>query len=91
MVTPKITVCPVRGDEFGYQFNSNCERYGFFANESQDSKYFESGRNRSLKVRKESTGGFSNRSDCRPKSRNNNANLYGHDQLFRGKGVLAVL
>lgn len=84
MVGQKIT-CASGTDSFGYRYiNSNTKRHGFFANESQDSKYFESGRDRSFKARKAS-GGQPNRSDYRRKSRHAAANL----QLYRGKGTPA--
>lgn len=90
MVAQKIT-CPSRSDDIGInQFNSNTKRYGFFANESQDSKYFESGRNRSFKGRKESTGERHDRSGYR-QTHSRDAVACRRSQLFRGKRGPAVV
>lgn len=87
MVAQKITVCPYQGDDIGNQhkFKPNTERHGFFTNECQYSTSFESGRHRSLKVRKESTGEQSNRSKYRRNNRITPIIARGHNQLFRGK------
>lgn len=82
MVAQKIT-CPSRSDDIGNQ--SNTKRYGFFANESQDSKCFESGRNRSFKAGKESAGERFDRSGYRRTHRNDADVTGANDQLFRGK------
>lgn len=88
MVAQKIT-CPSRSDDIGNRYaNSNTKRHGFFANESQDSKYFESDRNRSFKARKESAGERFNRSGYRRIFRSDTFFASGHHQLFRGKGGL---
>lgn len=85
MVAQKIT-CPSRSDDIGTQYtNPNTKRHGFFANESQDSKHFESSRPRSFKARKEPTGERSNRSDSPRKQRSNASRNSANSQLFRGK------
>ena len=87
MVAQKITVCPRRGDDIGNQFKSNTERHGFFANECQYTTTFETGRDKSLKLRKESTGERSNRSGYRRHSRLSFSNARSQHELFRGKMV----
>lgn len=87
MVAQKITVCPRGGDDNGNQFKSNTKRHGFFAYECQYSTSFETGRDKSLKVRKESTGERSNRSDFRRNSRLAIAIACPQHELFRGKEV----
>lgn len=88
MVAQKIT-CPSRSDDIGNRYaNSNTKRHGFFANESQDSKYFEGGRTRSFKARKESAGERFNRSGYRRIFGSDAFIASGHHQLFRGKGRL---
>jgi hypothetical protein len=88
MVPQKFT-CPSRSDDIGNLY-INTKRYGFFANESKDSKYFESGRNRSFNA-KQGTGEQSDRSNYRRKLGNNAIVVDTHHQLlFRGKDVVVV-
>lgn len=87
MVAQKIT-CPSRSDDIGIEYDSETKRYGFFANESQYSNCFESGRTRSFKDREEESGERSKRSNYRRIFNRNNINAVfasGHHQLFRGK------
>lgn len=85
MVAQKIT-CPSRSDDIGNQYiYSDTKRYGFFANESQDSQSFESGRHRSFKVKQGSAGERHNRSDYRRKHRTVAIFAGANHQLFRGK------
>ncbi|CAG9787329.1 unnamed protein product [Diatraea saccharalis] len=85
MVPSKIT-CPSRSDDIGnLSINSNTKRYGFFPNESQDSKYFESGRHRSFKGKQGTTDKRPDRSDCRRKFGIDANTFNGRSQLLRGK------
>lgn len=87
MVAQKIT-CPSRSDDFGNQYTKpNTKRHGFFANESQDSNCFESGKPRSFKEREEQSGERFNRrgESYRRISKHSAVFASGHNQLYRGK------